>query len=239
MNIIAIIIFFLLLGNEKQSNDLFFPWEKAKTEKIEHIAPSIYKIGSITIDMSKNEVVLPGKINEVTWVAVEYLAVSKGGKLHESIIALDSEPIHINLGLILIGLTPGKKKLKYQGDPSTPEGTPVNIFVEWDEEKNVVKKDKIEKIKETKRIRAEELVLNTKENKPMKNTHWVYTGSFFDEENRFRAQISKSVIAVYHDPDALIDNPLKEGGESNVYGVNKEKCPPIGTPVRLIIQKIK
>ena len=203
-----------------------FNFEKVPKGKIENPSRGVYKIGNAIADQNNKLVKIKGKINEVTWVDVEYLAVGKKGKAHESIIVLDVEPLHLNIALILIGLK-GGKPLKYQGDPDKPKGDSVEIFVEWNTKGK------------KKRIRAEELVFDEKKKKQMEKTSWVYTGSRFDVKNRFMSQITHSIIAVFHDPDAIIDNPLKGGGVPHIYKVNKKKVPKPGTEIEMIIKSRK
>jgi hypothetical protein len=48
-----------------------------------------------------------------------------------------------------------------------------------------------------------------------------------------------SIIAIYHDPAALIDN-ASEGGESDkVWFVREGASPPVGTPVTVTIKRKK
>jgi len=67
---------------------------------------------------------------------------------------------------------------------------------------------------------------------------WVYTGSVvFD--GRFLAQMGGSIIAIFHDPAALVDN-ASEGGESDkIWFVREGAVPPVGTPVTITIKPKK
>ena len=107
-----------------------------------------------------------------------------------------------------------------------PEGDPVRVRVEWTEGGTA------------KKVRLEALVLNRKANAPMTETNWIFTGSMM-RDGIFAAQMDRSIIALYHDPAALVDNPLPEGGDDMVWFANSATIPPVGTPVNLIITSAK
>ena len=64
---------------------------------------------------------------------------------------------------------------------------------------------------------------------------WVFTGSFVSERGAFMSQETGSIIAIWHDPIAMIDN-ASPGGENNRMWFAKEgTVPPVGTPVTVTI----
>ncbi|MBI4714506.1 MAG: hypothetical protein HY760_00915 [Nitrospirae bacterium] len=156
---------------------------------------------------------------------VEYLAVADRGKLHESVLRLDVEPFHFQLGLLLLGLEYGRS-LKFQGDPGTPLGDPVEIWVEWTEGGK------------KKRVRGEELILNQETKRSLPSTSWIFSGSL-EVEGTFVAQVERSLIATYHDPASVIDNPLPEGADDTILYANEKVVPPAGTRVVLTIRAAK
>jgi len=143
------------------------------------------------------------------------------------VLKLDVDPYYLQIALLLIGLEPGNKPLEFQGDPSIPEGDPVDIWVSW-----------TNKDKKTVRHRAEELIFNKVAKKTMKHTHWVFAGSQVID-GKFMAQVEHSIASTYHDPFAILDHVLSTGGDDTVYFVNKTVVPPKGTPVTFVIKSIK
>jgi len=215
-------------GGEKASKpavDLFEHFEKTPSAPIENVARGVYRIGGVTVDQTAGVVTIPARMNAPTWSDVEYLAVAERGKDHESVVIVQAEPFHVNLACILAGLT-GGPPLAQQGDPRVPQGSRVKLWMEWEQEGKAFK------------VPAEEFLWDRKTGKPMERTTWVYTGSRFDEEGRFLAQLSRSLIAVFHDPDALIDNPLKGGGRSPPVRPHEKVCPPQGTPLTVRIERV-
>ncbi|MBI4721214.1 MAG: hypothetical protein HY770_08360 [Chitinivibrionia bacterium] len=204
------------------------PAEPPKEESLEspvvRLSEGVFRIGNVTVDQNIRQVRVRGVVNMQRGL-VEYLAVADRGKLHESVLRLDLEPFHLQLGLLLMGLNYGRN-LKYQGDPGVPEGDRVAIWVEWTEDGK------------KKRVRGEELVFNQETGKPMRRTDWVFSGSL-EVEGTFLAQVERSLIATYHDPASIIDNPLPEGADDLILYANEKMIPPAGTPIALTIQAVK
>lgn len=203
--------------------DVVLP-EKHKQVPITKVSEGVYKIGKVVVDQKKREVRLEGVVNMQQGL-VEYLAVADRGKLHESVLLLDAEPIHLQLGLILLGLKYGRN-LKFQGDTDVPLGDHVDIFVEW--------MDKGKK----KQVRAEDLIFNQQTGKSMRHTSWVFSGSVEMEET-FVAGVERSIIATYHDPASIIDNPLPEGEDDTILYSNEKLLPTAGTEVTVFIRALK
>ncbi|MGB9598126.1 MAG: YdjY domain-containing protein, partial [Candidatus Poribacteria bacterium] len=90
------------------------------------ISDGVYRLGKIDIDLNKKTVTLYGKINMTAGI-IELLACTKIGKLHESLLVMDVEPIHLQTALILLGLEFGGG-VRFQGDPLTPKGDKVQIW---------------------------------------------------------------------------------------------------------------
>jgi hypothetical protein len=194
---------------------------KKITSQIKRIADGVYKLGKLILDTNRNRIEIPGRVNLIAGV-IEYLGCGQFGKLHESVFVLDAEPVHLYLALLRLGLKPGDA-VRMRGDPRRPKGDELEITVEW-EEKGVKRS-----------MRAERFVLDVTTGKPMEETSWVFTGSRVIG-GVLRAQATKSIVATYRDPDALINNPLPGGADDTVYKVNSTLIPPKGTPIKMIIK---
>ena len=204
-----------------------FPKSTAATDvqlaKPKKISENIYQLGNVVFDISKREVTVPGEINIVGGDAyIEFFACGKLGKTHESILIVDAEPIYILAALGILDFAPGMN-LTVEGDPRTPTGAPVDIWVEWNQGDEVVSR------------RARELVWNAFTEQPMQETPWVFTGGRL-KNNQLTAQLFHNIIAVYRDPDSLFNHPLPTGTDDRTYRVNTDVIPPKGTKVKLIIR---
>ena len=182
-------------------------------------------IGKITVDLQNHRISFPARVNMKEGL-VEYLLCTRWGKLHESVLATDIHPTNLQTALLLIGLKPGGG-LSYQGDTAQPKGDKVIIWVEWWEEGK------------QKRYRGEKLVWNKKEEKPLPEMEWVFTGSVHHEKWGFMAERTGVIIATYRDPIAIINNPLPSGTDDTILFSNKKILPSPGKEVKVIIERVK
>lgn len=193
--------------------------------KPKEISEGVYQVGNVVLDTNKKEVVIPGEINIATGdTTIEFFACGLLGPSHESILMLDTEPLSIFVALGLLELKPGMN-LEAQGDPRDPEGSDVQVWVEWKQGDKVVSKT------------ARELVWNKFTKQPMEKTHWVFTGGRI-RTNQLTSQLTHNIIAVHRDPDSILNNPLPGGIDDRTYRVNTDVVPPKGTKVKVIIRPI-
>ena len=190
---------------------------------VKQIGPNEYKIGGVILNKNRKEMYLPGSINMQSGL-VEYLAChAEVGKLHESVLKVEAKPSDLQVGLLLLGCK-AHNNVKFQGDPTIPEGDLLEIWVEWELQD-----------KTKKRVRAEELVYDQEKKKPMDKTYWIFTGSQIID-GQFMADIEGSIIATFRDPAALINNPLPSGADDTIYVSNEKILPPQGTNVLLTVK---
>ena len=210
-------------------------WEKGPQQgtitppPIQTLRPGVLQIGGIIVNKPEGYVTVPGKIN-MTEGLVEYLACGPFGKLHESIVMLDAEPFALQVALLLMGLEPGNKPITHQGAPETPVGAPVTLWISWEDAQ-----------KQTVKYKAEDLILNKQTDKTMPPTTWVFTGSQI-LDGQFMAQVEQSIVAIFHDPFALLDHTGSTGSDDTNYFANSHVLPPRGTSITFTIkpsEKIK
>lgn len=191
--------------------------------QIAKVGDHTYKLGSLTIDSELREITIPGKVNMHKGM-IELLACGPGGKTHESVLVLDVAPYHLQVALLLLGLQ-YVGGLAYQGDPHTPRGDSVEVWVKW---KNGDRDTS---------VRGEDLVWDIPRNRHMEHTPWVFVGSIMSD-GKFMADVEKSLITTYHDPLTILDNPLTTGGDDTLYRVNEDLVPAKGTPVEVRIKAL-
>ncbi len=217
----AIILAGILSGVRPGYADAVVPPDHISSEIIK-LSDDIYQIGNVKIYKNKRYISIPGTINMSDGL-IEYLACGLRGKLHESVLALDVEPYHIHVALLLLGLVPGDRPISFQGAPEPPCGDPVKIKISWKGADN--------KILE---YAPEDLIINIDDKKTMEKSDWVFSGSRF-LDGKYMAQILGSIVAVFHDPDAIIDHRSIAGADDTHFFANKEILPPFGTPVEFKI----
>jgi hypothetical protein len=201
----------------------------------EKIGEHRYRIGQVTVDTAARTAQLPCRVNMQKGM-IEYLAVASEGKLHESALRVDAEPLHLHLALLLLGLEPGPRP-RYQGDPTLPvpaappdgssssQSSWVEARVEWRQGGR------------ERSARLEEWAWDIPARRPMAPVAWLFTGASPPRPGPVLTE-QRSIVATYRDPDAVLNNPLPTGGDDTVYKVNERVVPPVGTPVTLVLRPV-
>jgi len=190
--------------------------------------PTLVRLKGIQFDLQAKRVVMEGRIALAAGL-VELFACVRGTKDYESVVALDCQPFDLHLGLLALGLQPGRPVSQQEGG-ELPRGPKVVAWAEWkDAEGNTV------------RHRAEELILDVKTGRPMEPAGWLFVGSHFIEvgpggKEVYAATLTGAVITTYHDPTTVLDNPRPSGGDDTLFVVNQEVVPPVGTRVSVIVE---
>ncbi len=187
------------------------------------IGPGIFSLGEIQISKSAKTLSLPAQIN-MSKGLLEYLLVRNGGKTHESLFRTHIDPTQLQLAMLLIGAEGTDQPLSHQGAREMPKGNPVDITVSY------MKNGRMTPLKPESWIarKVEEKMLDSE---PLQ---WMFTGSTVSN-GKFMAQAEGSIIAIYRDPAALIDNASAGGESDRVWFVKEQDIPPVGTPVTLTI----
>jgi hypothetical protein len=186
-------------------------------------------MGDIQIHKDTRSLVFPARVNMDRGL-LEYMIVQSRGKVHESLLRTDIEPFHLQIAFLLLGFKGTDRPIQHQGSQETPTGDPVEIFISYQKGGKGLEE----------KLGAHEWLVNKFENqlKEVGPLKWVYTGSKV-QNGRFQAQVEGSIVALWHDPVALVDN-ASPGGESNRIWFSKEgTVPPVGTPVTVIIKAKK
>lgn len=192
---------------------------------LQEIGPGVYALDEIKIYVKDGRIEFPAKINMAEGL-LEYLLVGEQGKVHESLLATPVQASNLQIALLMLGLQGTKNPLSMQGEARIPEGSPVRIRV------------RLQNDQQKKTIAVEEWIINRSSGKVMSPMDWIFTGSIINN-GQFMAQVEKSLVAIFHDPVAVIDNSLEEGSHDEFWFVNKGMVPAVGTEVTLVIQKVK
>jgi hypothetical protein len=158
---------------------------------------------------------------------VEVLACTSYGKVHESVLVLDCKPEHLHAALLLLGMKESPGQVKELGDAGALAGERAIVTISWMDGGRRVER------------RAEECILDGHAGTTMEACGFVFTGSRFVRVGgveRFAATASGQMITTYHDPDAILDNPLAKGADDTVYFANSKALPLPGTPIVLGIR---
>lgn len=206
------------------------------SKKIRRVGPDLYELGNLRIDAEKRRITCPGRINMDRGGPIELLACTDRGKLHETILVLDVEPLHLQLALLLLDLKMGRNPaVQYPEGSSESERDPgdtVAIRVRWE------RKAEGEGEAETIEHPAHDLLYNVKKERPMQPARWAFIGSRH-VRGRFGAKVTGSLVVTYHDPLGVLELALEEVNSDIWYEANARVIPEVGTKVEMIIQAPK
>ena len=164
------------------------------------LGPGLFRIGEITVDTTKHEASVAGKVNAVQ--TLEFVANTRGGmKAYESALTIDTNAITFNAAMLMIGLDKEHARVPTQHfDPVPPQGDRVALWIDWTRGSDRV------------RTPVEQLLFDKESNKTVPESEWVYTGSFFVPEGptikstRYVADIDGVLIGFVHSPAPIIEN---------------------------------
>ena len=189
---------------------------------------------AIVIDKSAGRVSIPARVapqgtqKELKGM-IEYLLVSRGGKVYETVFVTYRRPGEIRRALSEIGLHAGQPA----GEQTLPRGSRVLIFVEYESGGKKVRRA------------ADEFVVLAKTGQALRPNFWVYTGSVNSTDLSTgktipQASLTGSVIGLHTlDGSPLFQNSRPESRKDNIYKTNIKALPPTGTPLRLIFQRVR
>lgn len=166
---------------------------------------------------------------------IELFICAEGGKDYESAVVTACDVQQLDLSLVLSGMKKGKLR-ETLGAPVEGEGSRVLVFAQWkDAEGNV------------RTCRVEDLVHDTAKKRTMPRVGWTYIGAWEDDVDAvtqkpngkkfLRAVRSRTLLATFHDPGALLDNPIvTQARDDTTYFANRHALPPSGTDLKIFFR---
>ena len=166
-----------------------------KPPMVEKLGSSMFRVGRVTVNTASREVSVSGTVNNVT--LLEFVANTRGGfKAYESALTLDTDAVTYNAALMLVGLDKAHARVPTKHfDPSTPEGDPVEIWI-----------DIPPKGSRPTRLVPEQLMFDKRQNREVPKGRWVYTGSTLFPDGRYLADLDGVLIGFVHSPAPIIEN---------------------------------
>lgn len=191
--------------------------EKGILDKIggELLPDQNIKIGDITIHRRELEISFPGMVN-MTDGDLEVLIAMPHGRVHESLLVSETDPLKLQLALLLIGAENGGRT----GGGKIPQGTIFNIDVQ---------------AKDGERVPVEDWLFNKRTSSGMDRLGWVFIGSSFTHDMRCLAKEEGNIVNVWSFGNTILDNPAPTGNDDDFIVVNPETVPKRGTPVTIYL----
>jgi hypothetical protein len=174
--------------------------------------------------------------------AVEFFLIpADSGKDYESLTIAFVKPSDVHRALEFIGLKPGRS-VNYNNNQYWPKGERVLVTIEWTPPHG----DDLDRGKSpNKKIRAEELILDTRTKKPLPLTGLVFTGSYLIKpedggKEMYAADVSdsRSIASDYNERSTVLDVPW-QWPQGEVYGSLKPNpAHPFtpGQPLQIILE---
>ena len=199
------------MHSELEGNAIFLPIQKKGN--------GLYRLGEIQINRNTRTILFPAKVNMDKGL-LEYVLVKSTGKTHESLLRTSVEPYYLNIAFLLLGFEPSDRPIAEQGAAERPQGAPVKVVL-------LVKKEG-----KTVSVVPDQWIVKkgSRGEDTSPRLEWVYTGSMV-MQGKFLAQTSGSLVALYHDPAALMDNTDPDGDNDEIWYVNEKTVPPAGTDI--------
>ena len=207
---------FILSFLKAESNKTVLP-------EIVRIEEGIYEFGGVIINKNQRSITLPATCNQRNGL-VEYGLVHEDGKIHESLFRTKVRPQIFHTSLLLLKIKPVESFFEniWSDEPEQIDysGKCFEILVTWDEN-------------QTKRESSlEKLSTNQGKSKPDIGKLFIFTGSKMIEGN-FLAESTGSIVAIYADDNAIINNSHYDSVNDDVWIANKQKMPPLEMPVKI------
>lgn len=191
--------------------------------EIVKIEEGVYEFGDIIINRNQRSISIPAVCNQRNGL-VEYGLVHEEGKIHESLFRTIVRPQIFHTSLLLLKIRPVGSFFEniWSENPKQIDYSDrcLKIIVTWDE--NGIKHESL----------LESLSTNEGKSKQDNEKLFIFTGSRMVEGN-FLAESTGSIVAIYADDNAIINNSHYDSVNDDVWIANKAKMPPLEMPVKI------
>ena len=203
---------------------------------IKPLGGSRYELNGIAFNEQTRVITLPALVN-MTEGLLEYALVHEAGKVHESFLSTSISPYDLNVVLLLLSYQPAATFFDFSDkkagavlvkDPKIDPAAQLSMTLGW-------------KTPEGKAQTAplESLLLNVDQKATVTPGPFTYTGSFLMDDGTFMAKETGSIVALYADAAALINNPRPGNENDDIWLPDKTKVPPKGTIVTVTLARTK
>lgn len=193
-------------------------WKSGLDQLIEKTGESTFRIGLVQCDRVKRTITIPVQVHKRDGL-VEYALVTTKGKLHESLLATEASPLHLQLAALLLGLSP---------QPGQGADVPVKINLEW-ASNGPLRREPLESM-----VTLTKDIPSAKAGSTLSIGTWMFHGSTL-EPGGLAAEREGSLIALISDPFANIFNAREGTNDDDLFSPHAANLPPQGLPVSLII----
>jgi len=194
-----------------------------------------YELGDLKFDSAKREIRFPAVVN-MTEGVLEYALVHENGKTHESLLRTTVSPTELNLVFLLCHFEPHiGEAAKFIDTPVATTKELMNLpMVKEGANRMVISVLWKDKDGSEQTTPVAHWFRNRKTSRPMEFDHWTYTGSLISDSG-YAAEFDGSIIATYFDLVAMVNCPVKENSDDEVWYAETDALPPLDTPVTVVL----
>lgn len=186
-----------------------------------------YRIGRIDFDQGARTITIPAAVH-MREGPVEYLLVTRQGKVHETVFVTDADPRDIHVAALLLGVRP-------QPDLGPPDAAvevgdrgAVTAWVEW------------ERNGPPARVPLNEVVAVADpatggRRGTLPGSSWLYNGSAIAGAEFLASKVG-SIVSIIRDPEALVNNPGASRDNDEIHTPNAGRLPKLEHPVRIVLK---
>lgn len=206
-------------------------------KRIKDLGNNEFDLGGVRFNSATREIRIPCTVNMQDGL-IEFALVHETGKTHESILKTAVNPVDIQVALLLCNYKPGHDGLfDYEKDTKVranleetkaevPGANHVQCLVEWKVGDQIQRAQVREWIRDGATKKA-----------PEDFSHWIFNGSMV-QESGFSAALHGNLIGIYYDISAILNCPSPRNRNDEVWLCEKEKIPPVDSPVTLILAPV-
>jgi arylsulfatase A-like enzyme len=166
---------------------------------------------------------------------LELIACTKGTKEHESIVAIDSRPLHLHTALLLLAARPGHPASMQRASPDSPlieippQGGPVDVLLVLEGADG----------SEVEHPISEFIAPSESTDDPFPTHTFLFTGSLLQEVEEgprlYLSDRSGNVVSLVSFGDEVLSLPggLAHDADTLHWSVDSTRLPPVGSKVRL------
>ena len=158
---------------------------------------------------------------------VEYAVVTDYGKTHESLLVTDALPMDVQSALLLLRARPSGTNAMARASLPIPPGAGVVPTLHYANPQGLPVSVPFSHLFALTSGGARDTVTGA-----LKPGPWLFNGSVMTAEG-FGAHFDGSIVALIHDPIAILNNPGPDRDDDEVHVPSLREFPPIGAEVRV------
>lgn len=194
------------------------------------------RIGKVIVNHQERTVSFPAQVNMKEGI-LEYVCSMPNGKLHESLLVTEADPLHISLGMTLLKFHRFEQFFPVRDEnfewlpfkepkPADYADSYVQIVMTYTQDGRKQESD------------FSDIVVNSQTHQGLNPKDWLYTNSFF-YEGAYQASLSGEVISIFASRTSPINyiGDFHDGVNDTGWIVSPKNNLPVGTDVTITISQ--